>query len=116
MDAVTNRNQAEKLRMRRNQLAAALRELGKAPGITEQNPDWVDQAADETTADVIDLLKKRYLAAIDDVDAALDRIQMDRYGLCLACHQPVEPHRLGAAPETKYCSDCQQTREGLQKL
>jgi RNA polymerase-binding transcription factor DksA len=115
MDAATNRKQAEKLRRRRDHLAAALKDL-KAPHPIEQAPDWVDQAASETSVSVLDHLKERYLAEIGDIDDALDRIQKTRYGFCLACHQAIESHRLETTPETKYCSYCQEIREELQRV
>lgn len=116
MNAATNRKLAEKLRRRRDQIAAALKNLGKEPDPVEQSPDWVDQAANETTVGVLDHLRERYLTEIWDIDGALDRIQRNCYGLCLACHQAIEPHRLETAPETKYCSYCQEIREELQRV
>lgn len=116
MDAATNRRQEEKLRRRRDQLAAALKDLSKEPNPIEQTPDWVDQAANENTVGVLDRLRSRYLMEIEDIDGALDRIERNRYGYCLACHQAIEPHRLETAPETKYCSCCQGIREDLQRV
>ena len=33
-----------------------------------------------------------------EVDAALEKIANDTYGLCEACHEPIEPDRLTADP------------------
>ncbi len=115
MDKAIIRSQAEKLKKRRDQLAAALGELGKEPTHVEQNPDWVDQAANETRVDFIDHLRERYLTEIEQIDGALDRIESSRYGLCPGCHEAIEPHRLETAPETEYCSYCQNMREAVQR-
>ena len=116
METAIIRKRAEILKRRRVQLAAALAHLNKEPNHVEQNPDWVDQAVNETSIDVLDHLGERYLTEIGYIDDALDRIERNQYGFCLACHQAIELHRLETAPETQYCSDCQNMREEVQRV
>lgn len=116
METAIIRKQAEILKRRRDHLAAALAHLNKEPNHVEQNPDWVDQAANETSIDVLDHLRERYLTEIGYIEDALDRIERNQYGFCLACHQAIELHRLENAPETQYCSDCQNMREEVQRV
>jgi len=40
-----------------------------------------------------------------EVDEALDKIAKDTYGLCEACHEPIEPDRLAADPLVRNCLD-----------
>ena len=40
-----------------------------------------------------------------DVDAALDKIANDTFGLCETCHEPIEPDRLTTDPLVKNCLD-----------
>src|SRR5262249_2936062 len=40
---------------------------------------------------------------LDEVDAALRRMDDGSYGLCDACHDPIEPERLLADPLTRLC-------------
>jgi len=40
-----------------------------------------------------------------EVDAALEKIANDTYGLCEACHEPIEPDRLSADPLVRNCLD-----------
>jgi len=42
---------------------------------------------------------------LNDVDRALDRVSAGTYGLCEACHEPIEPERLAADPLTCFCLD-----------
>lgn len=42
---------------------------------------------------------------LHEVDAALDRMTKGTYGLCLECHESVEPDRLLADPLVCYCLD-----------
>ena len=40
---------------------------------------------------------------LQEVDAALHRMDVGTYGLCEVCHDPVEPERLLADPLTRFC-------------
>jgi DnaK suppressor protein len=116
MNTAIIRKQVERLKRRRDQLAIALQHLGKEPDEFEQNPDCLDQAAYETRVNIVDHLNKWYLTEIGHIDEALDRIQRNQYGFCLACHDAIEPHRLETAPEAEYCSYCQHMREEVQRV
>ena len=52
-----------------------------------------------------------------EVDSALDRMADGTYGLCLECHEAVEPDRLLADPLVRYCLDhlSQSERTALQR-
>jgi len=42
---------------------------------------------------------------LEEVDAALQRMEKGTYGLCDVCHDPVETDRLIADPLTRLCLD-----------
>jgi sigma-B regulation protein RsbU (phosphoserine phosphatase) len=42
---------------------------------------------------------------LNEVDAALSRMEAGAYGLCEVCHDPIEPERLLADPTTRFCID-----------
>jgi phosphoserine phosphatase RsbU/P len=42
---------------------------------------------------------------LDEVDAALARMDEGTYGLCNSCHEPIEPDRLLADPLVQFCLD-----------
>jgi phosphoserine phosphatase RsbU/P len=54
---------------------------------------------------------------LDEVDAALERMDQGTYGLCEFCHEPVEAARLMADPLTRFCIDHlnAQQQEALQQ-
>lgn len=43
---------------------------------------------------------------LEEIDAALQRIQEGRYGTCLNCGGPMGLQRLRAIPEARYCLAC----------
>lgn len=48
---------------------------------------------------------------LEEVDAALARIEAGTFGLCEVCHDPVEPERLLADPLLRFCLDHLTERE-----
>ncbi len=50
-------------------------------------------------------------AILDQVDAALERIEEGTYGTCTACGQPIAEARLEAIPYADLCIECERKRE-----
>lgn len=116
MDPIRTAKQLEKLSKRREQVAITLQHIEMERNEAEQNTDWLDQAAYESRIALLDRLSEWYIKEIDEIDKALDRVKQNKYGLCLACHNPIETPRLDFFPEAAFCSTCQETREGLQRV
>lgn len=57
-------------------------------------------------------LADRHLAALHEVDAALDRIEQETYGICIDCGLLIGIKRLQAYPMAKRCIQCKQKFEG----
>lgn len=71
-----------------------------------RNPDWVDQASEEGTAQVLERLSEREHAELGEIDAALARIEQGVYGVCQECGGPIEGGRLRVMPEARRCVAC----------
>jgi len=52
-------------------------------------------------------LRERAQRELEQVDAALARLENGTYGLCAACSRPIDPERLDALPWALYDLDCQ---------
>jgi DnaK suppressor protein len=52
-------------------------------------------------------LADRQTHLIDEIDAALQRIEDGTYGLCVRCGKPLDEERLKAMPTAKYDTTCQ---------
>lgn len=50
--------------------------------------------------------KTDLLRLLEEVDAALKRLDDGSYGLCEGCHEPVEQERLMVDPVIRFCLDC----------
>jgi len=114
MDTISTAKYSDKLRDRREQVSITLKHIETEQKEAGGNTDWLDQAAYESRMGLLDRLTGWYRKEMAEIDEALDRIAQNRYGLCLACHHPIEAERLDSSPQTAFCSACQSTREGLQ--
>ena len=107
--------QIDQLRKRREQLVMTLQHIGREQEQVEQNTDWLDQAAYESRANLLDRLNDWYIEEMDQIDKALNRIRQSQYGLCLGCHNPIGADRLDISPEAEFCCFCQEVREQLEE-
>jgi RNA polymerase-binding transcription factor DksA len=77
--------------------------------------DRVRDAEDESVADLIvdlDLAEiDRDIEELRDVEAALERVREDAYGICVGCAGAIPYARLAAYPTAKRCIRCQRVRE-----
>ena len=91
----------------------------------DENPGSIQDETQDSTADnhpgdmatvtfdreldyTLEAQEGRLLQAID---AALQRIDDDTYGICANCHQPIGAERLEALPWTTQCIDCKRKEE-----
>lgn len=44
---------------------------------------------------------------LKEVEEALRRFERGEYGVCGRCHQEIDPARLKAIPQARYCMTCQ---------
>jgi RNA polymerase-binding transcription factor DksA len=70
--------------------------------------DHVNVATERHVATVLDAHVQQ---AIEEIEAALARIEDGTYGTCVRCAMPIEAERLAALPRVKYCIECQRSRE-----
>jgi RNA polymerase-binding transcription factor DksA len=98
----------EHRRFRLDQIARIAAE-GQANGDRPHDP--LDASADTARDEVTAALALAARQALDDIEAALERIHAGRYGTCLTCRVPIPLDRLRVIPQTSYCVDCQRWSE-----
>jgi RNA polymerase-binding transcription factor DksA len=82
-----------------------LRELDEALG--DAVPAYEGDAQDE----VNQLLRTAAVAALNEVDDALDRLRAGTYAICESCSTPIPHERLEILPMSRYCMSCQRVLE-----
>ncbi len=105
MDAITARNN----------LDAELRRLGALGRTGSLEPIAHGDAADDGAAlyerEVERALDDEVLAEIQELAAAVARLDAGSYGRCEACHGPIPDERLAAVPATRFCVAHEQEAE-----
>jgi DnaK suppressor protein len=103
----------DKLRLRAIEVERTIRHLEKERQEVEENTDWLDRAAYESRVRLLDGLTTLYRYEMNEIKKAHSRVEEGSYGLCLACHEPIEADRLEIYPAAQFCFDCQDYRERL---
>jgi RNA polymerase-binding protein DksA len=73
--------------------------------------DLLDQASSDQEQELLLLVKQRMRDKLRKIDGALQRMEQDRYGLCLRCQQEIPLARLKVQPAASYCVPCQTSDE-----
>ena len=55
--------------------------------------------------------RERLARRVNQLTAALERIEGGTYGRCTECGRDIEPGRLAAIPEAATCLQCQEDQE-----
>jgi RNA polymerase-binding protein DksA len=75
--------------------------------IAEERESELEEAAqEERTARLLARLDDRAKAELQEIDRALFRVEMKKYGQCEGCGERIPRGRLAALPATPYCRDC----------
>jgi DnaK suppressor protein len=94
-------------------LEAKLDDLLKRP--TERDAIHIERTADPLDAiqgvgdrEIATLTLDAKARTLKSVQAALQRIKVGDYGVCLKCEEDINPKRLAAVPWAEHCIDCQE--------
>ena len=101
---------AEKLRQRRQEVQLTLRHIENERRQIEANTEWLDRAAYESRAGLLDRLSTWYQKEIGRLEGAINRAQKRADGLCSSCHKPIDAARQEIFSQTNFCVDCQEFR------
>jgi RNA polymerase-binding protein DksA len=86
------------------------KEQASEPLILDTN-DMADCATDESDHDLAFSLLSREDSALQEVDAALRRIEQGTYGTCEETGKPIPEERLRAVPWARYTKEVQERHE-----
>ena len=77
----------------------------------EEMPDPVDAAVQDRSQTILLSISESERDLIDQIDSALQRIELGSYGSCTNCGQDIAQVRLDAVPYASYCMNCQEKME-----
>ncbi|MFC4653960.1 TraR/DksA C4-type zinc finger protein [Rheinheimera sp.] len=97
--------QREQLQLLQQELQQRLHKL-QQDFRQSHSKDGPDQAAERENDEVLQQLETQLAAELYAAEAALDRFDAGRYGLCSRCGQSIAAPRLQALPLTLYCQHC----------
>ena len=105
----------ERLLQERDELTAAL-DTQRAEGPIERSdvPDGPGETENLVSAEHLEVTTRVTAitqASVDEIDAALARLDRGTYGACLACGRDIPAERLDALPAATHCVACQGARE-----
>jgi DnaK suppressor protein len=72
----------------------------------ERESELEEHAQEEQSARCLVRLDDRTLFAVNEIDAALERINKGTYGFCESCRKTIAVARLHALPATRFCRPC----------
>ena len=80
--------------------------------IEDSNPkDLGDIAASDIDRNTLEAVGKAEVRRLNLIDAALSRIENDKYGVCMSCGTKIPQARLEAIPYAILCISCQSNQE-----
>lgn len=77
--------------------------------VVDQHPADIGSEVFEREKDLS--IADRFDTELEDIEAALAKIEDGTYGMCEACHKPIGDLRLEAIPHARFCVDDQADAE-----
>ena len=102
MSVTTDRNRLEQ---RREDLGRLLSNYQRDLR-TAYSADFADMAQEKEGDEVLEELEVSALREIEQIGAALERIERGTYGTCQVCCGPIGRRRLDALPYATRCIEC----------
>ena len=78
---------------------------------SERDIEYTDHAQEEAVNDPMIAQDERSRHLIEEIQAALARLDEGTYGACERCGEPINPARLEALPTARRCVPCQEEVE-----
>ncbi|GAA5068079.1 TraR/DksA C4-type zinc finger protein [Roseibacterium beibuensis] len=95
----------EQLEQRLSDLNARLQEIDEELD-SHQSKDWEELATEREGDEVLERLGVSGQAEIQQIKAALKRMDEGEYGYCVKCGKEVSEQRLDLLPFTPFCREC----------
>src|SRR6266850_5960729 len=103
----------KKLLNRRDELVRTITRTEEEGRQADDDPtvDLADKAANSYTKEFLFGMTNTDRVILNQIEAALKRIDSDDYGVCANCQEELQQKRLDAVPWAKHCINCQEKAE-----
>ena len=103
----------KKLVTRREELMKTIARTEEEGRQADDDPtvDLADKAANSYTKEFLFGMTNTDRVILNQIEAALKRINSDDYGVCANCQEELQQKRLEAVPWAKHCISCQEKAE-----
>ncbi len=103
----------KKLVTRREELMKTIARTEEEGRQADDDPtvDLADKAANSYTKEFLFGMTNTDRTILNQIEAALKRIDGDDYGVCANCQEELQQKRLEAVPWAKHCINCQEKAE-----
>ena len=103
----------KKLVARREELMKTIARTEEEGRQADDDPtvDLADKAANSYTKEFLFGMTNTDRVILNQIEAALKRINADDYGVCANCQEELQQKRLEAVPWAKHCISCQEKAE-----
>ena len=103
----------KKLMTRREELMKTIARTEEEGRQADDDPtvDLADKAANSYTKEFLFGMTNTDRVILNQIEAALKRINADDYGVCANCQEELQQKRLEAVPWAKHCINCQEKAE-----
>jgi DnaK suppressor protein len=112
-ETLSPRIKMDRLVNRRDRIMARIRTIDFQLRQLEQNSLLNDKNGEHQRRNLLVFLSGFHRNEVDQVDSALNRLAIGKYGLCLACNGQVEGDWLESFPEAEFCSTCYRARQRM---
>jgi len=103
----------KKLVTRREELMKTIARTEEEGRQADDDPtvDLADKAANSYTKEFLFGMTNTDRTILNQIEAAIKRIDGDDYGVCANCQEELQQKRLEAVPWAKHCISCQEKAE-----
>ncbi|MBI4051981.1 MAG: TraR/DksA family transcriptional regulator [Elusimicrobia bacterium] len=79
--------------------------------VSQDVGDEADQASQSLEKEMMFELSDNERTMLDNIEAALRKMEKGTYGICESCQKPIAKKRVQVIPYARYCIHCQNTTE-----
>jgi RNA polymerase-binding transcription factor DksA len=113
IETVSHRIHMDRLVNRRDRVMTRIRTVDDQLRQLEQNALLRDDNGSRERRNLLTYLSSFHRTEVDQLDSALKRLAMGKYGVCLACSGEVEADWLESFPAGEVCSTCYRIQDRM---